>query len=113
MSRWDEAAGHFNNAIEMDTRSGARPWVAHAHIDFARMLTARGAAGDRDRALRLVTQASVIYRELGMHVTPTERASRPERALERSVGQQSKRSTSEVLTAQSVDEPHRLSRGVR
>ena len=67
MSRWDDAARHFNNAIEMDTRTGARPWLAHTQIDFARMLTARGAAGDRDQARRLVTQACAIYRELGMH----------------------------------------------
>ena len=74
MSRWDDAARHFDNAIEMDTRTGARPWLAHTQIDFARMLTARGAAGDRDQARRLVTQACAIYRELGMH-THAERVS--------------------------------------
>ena len=74
MSRWHDAEHHFTNAVEMDRRTGARPWLAHTHVDFARMLTARRGAGDQGQARSLVAQACVIYRELGMH-THAERVS--------------------------------------
>ena len=74
MSRWHDAEHHFTNAVEMDRRTGARPWLAHTHVDFARMLTARRGAGNQGQARSLVAQACVIYRELGMH-THAERVS--------------------------------------
>jgi DNA-binding SARP family transcriptional activator/tetratricopeptide (TPR) repeat protein len=65
-SRWEDAAGHFERALDMNARMGARPWVAHTQDDYARMLLARDEAGDRERALELIGEALATYRELGM-----------------------------------------------
>jgi DNA-binding SARP family transcriptional activator len=37
IGRWDEAAGHFEDAIAMNARMGARLWLDHARDDYARM----------------------------------------------------------------------------
>jgi len=62
----DTAERHFEDAIEPSLRMGAAPWVAHARDDRARMLLARGAPGDRERADCLLDQALGAYRDLGM-----------------------------------------------
>jgi hypothetical protein len=45
---------------------GARPWLAHAQEDYARMLLARTARGDAERARTLLDHATATFRELGM-----------------------------------------------
>jgi hypothetical protein len=45
---------------------GARPWLAHTQYDYARMLLARGAAGDRERAEELLASATALAQALGM-----------------------------------------------
>jgi DNA-binding SARP family transcriptional activator len=65
-SRWEDAARHFEGALEMNTRMGARPWLAHTQRDFARMLVARDAPGDREKAQVLLSLARTTYEELGM-----------------------------------------------
>ena len=64
--RWDEAGMHFEDAIAMNARMGARPWLAHTQHDYARMLLARARTHDRESARDLLDQALVTYRELGM-----------------------------------------------
>ncbi len=64
--RWTEAAQHFEDAMEMNERMGARPWLAHTQHDYAQMLLARDDPGDRTRALELMGYADATYRELGM-----------------------------------------------
>ena len=66
MSRWDDAARHFEDALAMNARMGARPWLAHTQEDYARMLLDRDAAGDRERAQLLLSEALAMYEELGM-----------------------------------------------
>ena len=44
----------------------ARPWTAQTQHDYARMLLARGDAGDRERADALLAAEVAEYRELGM-----------------------------------------------
>ena len=66
-SRWDAAAGHFELALQMNARMGARPWVAHTQHDYARMLLERDKTGDSARGTELMGQAHATYRELGMH----------------------------------------------
>ena len=51
--RFEEAADHFESAIEMNERMGARPWIAHAQNDYAQMLFERDKRGDRERAHQL------------------------------------------------------------
>jgi tetratricopeptide (TPR) repeat protein len=65
-SRWDDAARHFEDALAMNERMGARPWLAHTQHDFARMLIARDAPGDREHAHDLLAAAAATYRELRM-----------------------------------------------
>jgi DNA-binding SARP family transcriptional activator/tetratricopeptide (TPR) repeat protein len=64
--RWSEAARHFEDALEMNERTGALPWLAHTQNDYAQMLLARNDTGDRERAAELVQAAVATYRELGM-----------------------------------------------
>ena len=63
MSRFEEARRHFEDAMEMNERMGARPWLAHSQEDYGRMLLERG---ETERASALIATAIAIYRELGM-----------------------------------------------
>jgi len=65
-SSWDDAERHFEEALEMNARMGARPWLAHTQRDYARMLLARAAPGDRERARVLLSRALATYQDLGM-----------------------------------------------
>jgi tetratricopeptide (TPR) repeat protein len=80
MSRWEQAASHFESALEMNARMGAGPWVAHTQEDYGRMLLARGEAGDRKRARELIREALTTYRELGMN-SWADKAAELEQAL--------------------------------
>jgi hypothetical protein len=66
MSRWDEAERHFERALEMNTRMGTRPWVAHTQHDYARMLSGRRDSRDDERARQLLEAAQGAYEQLGM-----------------------------------------------
>jgi hypothetical protein len=66
MQRWADAERYFDGAIEMNTRMGARPWVAWTRHDYAKMLLARDEPGDRDKARVLLDEAFTVARELGM-----------------------------------------------
>lgn len=65
-SRWEEAVNHFEDALEMDGRIGARPFVANTKQEYAAMLLARGYPGDREKAHVMLDQALAIAEELGM-----------------------------------------------
>jgi tetratricopeptide (TPR) repeat protein len=64
--RWQEAETHFEAALAMNTRMGARPWLAYTQRDYAGMLRARGSRGDRGRADALLDEALASFRELGL-----------------------------------------------
>ena len=66
MERWDDAIQHFEDALTMNARMGAHPWLAHTQHQYACMLLARGQPADRDRALALIDSALSTTRELGM-----------------------------------------------
>jgi DNA-binding SARP family transcriptional activator len=66
-SRLDEAAAHYEAALAMNRRLGARPWLAHTQEDYARMLFARGDSKDAARARSLLNDALATYSELGMN----------------------------------------------
>jgi len=66
MERWGEAERHFEAALDMNARMGARPFVAHTQHDYARMLLARGGPGDQERAHELLGAARDTAQELGM-----------------------------------------------
>jgi len=71
MERWDDAERHFEEALEVNERIGARSWLARTREDYAWMLLARGKPADRDKARKLRSAAAATYRELGM--APTTR----------------------------------------
>jgi hypothetical protein len=57
----------FIAGLQMTEQFGARPWVAHTQRQHARMLLARDDAGDRDRAIGLLADATRTYLNLGMN----------------------------------------------
>jgi hypothetical protein len=59
----EEAERHLEDALEMNERMGARPWLAHTQCDYGQMLAERG---ETKRASELVASAIATYRELGM-----------------------------------------------
>ena len=65
LERWDEAEQHFEDALAMNARMEAYPWLARAQHQYARMLLDR--PGDRDRAVSLLEAALATARELGMN----------------------------------------------
>jgi tetratricopeptide (TPR) repeat protein len=67
IGRLDAAADHFEDALSMNARMGARPWVANTQVEYARLLAARDGPGDRPRAAELATSALATAEELGMN----------------------------------------------
>ena len=67
IERWEDAAQHFEDALAMHTRMGARPWLAHTQHQYAVMLLAHNQPGDRDKAMALLHEALTTARALGMH----------------------------------------------
>jgi DNA-binding SARP family transcriptional activator len=65
-AHWDDAERHFRAALELGSRIGARPSLAHARTDYARMLLERGVPSRSEEARILLDQALATYRELGM-----------------------------------------------
>lgn len=66
LERWDDAAQHFEDALAMNARMDAPPWLAHTQEQYAAMLLARAQSGDRDKAAALLDAALATARELGM-----------------------------------------------
>ncbi|MEE9279178.1 MAG: protein kinase [Myxococcota bacterium] len=66
MGRLEDAENHFERALEVDRKMGARGWLPRTQCDYARMLLDRDAPGDRDRALALLAQALETCQELGL-----------------------------------------------
>ena len=73
-SRWEDAAGHFEDALEMNARMGARPWLAHTQRDYAETLLARDVPGHREKAQLLLSEALTSYRQLGMETAAARAA---------------------------------------
>ena len=65
-SRWDDASGHFDDALAMNERMGVWPWLAYTQCDYAEMLLSRDASGDGKRATALMNQAARTAQELGI-----------------------------------------------
>jgi class 3 adenylate cyclase/tetratricopeptide (TPR) repeat protein len=66
MGRWDEAAKHFEDAMAMNARMEAWPWLAHTRHQYANMLLARRQPGDTENAAVMLEAALTTARELGM-----------------------------------------------
>ncbi len=66
LGEFDKAEAHFEHALEMNERIGARPWLAHSKAEYALLLRRRGARGDSERAEALANEAWEIAAELDM-----------------------------------------------
>jgi class 3 adenylate cyclase/DNA-binding CsgD family transcriptional regulator len=66
IGRWEDAERHFAEALAMNERQGAPPWAAWTRHDWAGMLLARAAPGDRERSLALLDEALAAARTMGM-----------------------------------------------
>jgi hypothetical protein len=66
LGRGDEAAHHFERALEVDEGLGLRPWLAETRVEYASLLIRRRGAQDHERALALLDAADTTARELGM-----------------------------------------------
>jgi class 3 adenylate cyclase len=64
--RLDDAERHFTDGLAMSVRMGDRPFTARTRFELARMLLARDAEGDRERALDLLAAALDSAQEIGM-----------------------------------------------
>src|SRR5438270_13119748 len=62
LGRDDDAAAHFEDALAMNARMGARPWLAYTQRDYADLLR----PSDPRRADELEAAASATYEELGL-----------------------------------------------
>ena len=61
--RWDSAEAHFEAALALDERMGARTWLVRTQLGYAQMLLIQG---DRERAHGLLTEAAASVGELGL-----------------------------------------------
>ncbi len=64
--RGSDAARHFESALAMNARMGARPWIANTQVAYAEMLRRRGLADDEQRAQDLLARARETADQLGM-----------------------------------------------
>ncbi len=66
MSDWVTAERHFMDALQLDKRMGAWPWLAHGECEYAAMLLARGRAADHEREEELLESALIAAKRMGM-----------------------------------------------
>jgi hypothetical protein len=66
LGRWDDAEGHFTDALEMNERFGARPSIVRTRRASASTLLDRNAPGDRERARELIAASRAEAEALGM-----------------------------------------------
>jgi tetratricopeptide (TPR) repeat protein len=71
MGRWEEAESHFDQALAINARMAAKPWLAHTQFQYAHMLLERCIAGDIERARILLDESETISRQLGMRSLET------------------------------------------
>lgn len=62
----DRAVQYADQALTAHTRVGSRPYVARSQAELARTLLARGRAGDNDRAVALIEEASAAAARMGL-----------------------------------------------
>jgi DNA-binding CsgD family transcriptional regulator len=63
---WDAAEAWFQSALALNTRLGARTWLAHTAYGYGRMLIARGAKDDRSHARAQLGVALGLAEEVGL-----------------------------------------------
>jgi DNA-binding CsgD family transcriptional regulator len=67
----ETAERHFEHALDLNRRMGARTWLAHTQYEYARFLRARKRTGDRRLADALLGEAAVLAGRIGMPALQT------------------------------------------
>jgi tetratricopeptide (TPR) repeat protein len=67
VSNYDQAVAHFEEAFELERRTGGRTWAVYCLVDLAKSLSTRGRPGDRRRAAQLWRTAAAEAISLKMH----------------------------------------------
>jgi tetratricopeptide (TPR) repeat protein len=75
MGRSDDAIRYFEDALEVNERMQARPWLARTQRDYGRMLLSRGRPSDREKASELMATAVAGFEQLGMNGADNARGS--------------------------------------
>jgi tetratricopeptide (TPR) repeat protein len=82
----DRAAQHFEAALDLERRWGARAWLVRTQASYAALLVERGGVGDRDRAVELgreaIAQAEAL--QIAPAVIPSTVWPLAQRSLQRS-----------------------------
>jgi DNA-binding CsgD family transcriptional regulator len=99
MSRWSDAERHFEAALAMNSGMGAYAPLGHTKYDYAAMLLARDAAGDRQRASLLLRDCLESARRLGMRGLEERAAAR----LARLSGGSGTQGTNDDLTSREIE----------
>ena len=66
LCRWEDAEGHFDEALRMSLGMRARPVAARTQLDYASLLALRDGPGDGEKALALLAQSLDTAQALGM-----------------------------------------------
>jgi hypothetical protein len=66
MGRFETAEAHFEHALALNRRIGARSFLVRTRRAYAAMLLDRAAAGDTERAAAQVEAGLALAGELGM-----------------------------------------------
>ena len=66
LGEWERAEEHFRAALALNTRLGARTWLAHTAYWYARMLLARGEPHDAALVQAHLALALRLGREIGL-----------------------------------------------
>jgi DNA-binding CsgD family transcriptional regulator len=66
LGEWDRAEEHFHAALALNTRLGARTWLAHTAYWYARMLLDRNAGDDRSHARGQLGLALGLAQTIGL-----------------------------------------------
>jgi DNA-binding CsgD family transcriptional regulator/tetratricopeptide (TPR) repeat protein len=66
LGEWDRAEEYFHAAIALNTRLGARTWLAHTAFAYAQMLLGRGSGDDRAHARSQLGVAIGLAQTVGL-----------------------------------------------
>jgi hypothetical protein len=66
LGRDRDAAAHFEDALAMNVRMGARPYVARTLYAYARTLLGHGREASRRKAMRVLDECAAIAEQLGL-----------------------------------------------
>lgn len=66
--RPNQAQAHFEDALDLSSRAGSKPWIAHTKHEYARLLSELGAKSRENETNALLVGARRVAAELGMHM---------------------------------------------